>query len=142
MPLEVGDIAAADRVRMQVRRGDHLRARFELYQDPSAPSTFGCGVVAQGPPLDLSSYEDVVASGEVVGTGAFVLVSATLIDKGAVNRPAVVAVFVDGANIERVFDEGAQQAFTLEVKATRPGARDTIIVAEVDVEDGAFGAVR
>lgn len=140
MSMEIGDVAAGERLRFSMTRGENFRARFELYQNGAASGS--CSAAVQGDPLDLSEYDSIAASAEVVGTDAYLFLQSTFVDKGAVDRPAVVSLLADRNDVEKVFATGANQAFTFTVIAIAPGKRDEILRGEVDVEDSAFGAVR
>ena len=139
MALEIDQTSAGDRVHLQMRRGEDLSARFELYASGGAPGS--CSEPVLGPPLDLSGYSGVVSSGRIEGTDRPLLVRASLVDKGALDRPAILALFVSHLDVEAVFDEGAYQSFCIEVVAERPGNRISVLAARVDVEDSAFGAL-
>lgn len=140
MALAVDDYAAGDRVELDMVRGERFRLRFALYEDVNEGAA--CAPAVAGDPKALTSYSGLVAVGRVNGTNARLLVTATLIDPGAVNRAAVVSLAVEAADLEACFAEGAEQAFDITVLAHAPGRSDLILAAHVEVEDSAFGATR
>lgn len=140
MSLEINQSSAGDKLKFKVRRGSTFRARLELYQSGAAAGS--CAAAVLGDPLDLSGYDTVAAAGEIEGTSASILVTSAFIDKGAVDRPAVVSLVVEPVAIEACFAEGAKRRFSIEVVARAPGVTDSLVSGTVDVLDSAFGAVR
>ena len=96
----------------------------------------------QGDPVDLSGFNGLIASGRVAGTDAAIFVEATLLDPGAIDRPARIKLFVDQAAIEACFAADALAQFTVEIVATAPATRTSVLSATVRVRDTAFGANR
>lgn len=138
--MRIGEVAASDVIQDEVKRGETYLAEWDLYRDGQADP--GSCEIELGDPLDLRAYENVIVQGRVIGTDAPIVGTAAFTTKGSTSIPARVYISFHHDDITTVFAEGAEQAFSFHVLATRPGERLSVLCGTVDVLDSATGASR
>ena len=138
--MRIGEVSDADLVLDEVKRGETYYAEFELYRNGQAdPGTCELEV---GDPIDLRAYPSLTIKGKVRGTDRALLGEGEMLSQGSATVPARISVKFVPADLERCFDEGAEQALDFQAVASRQGDDYSALCGTVDVIPSATGGLR
>ena len=133
--LAVGQSVRFTGVRETMLRGDDYELEFEVHFENSG---FGCGVIMIGDPFDGREFS-TLASARVLGPNVALPVTVYKTREGNATTAMRVYARVAKENVERVFEEGAYEAFLIRVAVFKSSNTSTILTGDITVDDTAAG---